>query len=116
MLKFNMRQQEIEFFWPLTEQTYLDLDFTPCDEYAAEKKRQLYANSVLSIGSGIGTSVTSWSVPDISLKQLTEFRPNPESAGYWLVSPELKYYVSKEPNWFVKKMTKFMLGWEWGKN
>lgn len=109
-----MKQLEIEFFFPLTEQVRLDLDYTPCEEYAAEKQRQLYSNSVLSIGSGIGA--TAWSVPDISLRNLTEFMPNPDSVGYWMVSPELKYYVSKEPNWFVKKMTKFMLGWEWGKN
>lgn len=114
MLKFNMRQLEIDFFWPLTEQVRLDLDYTPCEQYETERKKKLYSNSVLTVGSGIGA--TTWSVPDISLRNLTEFKPNPEAVGYWLVSPELKYYVSKEPTWFVKKMTKVILGWEWGKN
>lgn len=27
---YMMRQQEIEFFWPLTEQIPLDLDYTDC--------------------------------------------------------------------------------------
>jgi hypothetical protein len=27
-----MYQQEIEFFWPLTEQIKLDLDYTECDK------------------------------------------------------------------------------------
>lgn len=27
---YMMRQQEIEFFWPLTEQMPLDLDYTDC--------------------------------------------------------------------------------------
>ena len=26
-----MYQQEIQFFWPLTEQIPLDLDYTPCE-------------------------------------------------------------------------------------
>lgn len=26
-----MNQQEIQFFWPLTEQIPLDLDYTPCE-------------------------------------------------------------------------------------
>jgi len=113
-----MKQLEIEFFWPLTQQVPLDLDFTPCEEYAAEKQRQLYSNStVLSIGNG---GIGSWNgvatvSNDISLKNLVEFRPSPKSVGYWKVSPEVNYYVSKEPNWFVKKMTKLLLGWEWGK-
>lgn len=111
-----MKQLEIEFFWPLTEQIRLDLDYTPCEEYAAEKQRQLYSNSVLSVGDGIGSWGGTVTVSNnISLQNLAEFRPNPDSVGHWLVSPELKYYVSKEPNWFVKKMTKLLLGWEWGK-
>ena len=28
-----MKQLEIEFFWPLTEQIPLDLDFKPCEEF-----------------------------------------------------------------------------------
>jgi len=29
---FDPKQIEIEFFWPLTEQLKLDLDFTPCEK------------------------------------------------------------------------------------
>lgn len=114
-----MIQQEIRFFWPLTEQVELDLDFAPCIEYANKK----YETAVIS-GNGLCLTVgiggpASWStispVPQ-SLTNMTEFMPNKDSVGYWLVSPELRYYVSKEPKWIVKKMTKFMLGWEWGTN
>jgi hypothetical protein len=107
-----MKQLEIDFFFPLTEQISLDLDYTPCQEYAAERQRQLYSNSTaISIGNG-GTwgAVTS---NNISLQHITEFRPTSNSVGCWAVSPELNYYVSKEPNWFVKKMTKVFFGWEW---
>jgi len=35
-----MKQLEIEFFWPLTEQIPLDLDFTPSIEYNREMSRR----------------------------------------------------------------------------
>ena len=38
-----MHQLEIQYFFPLTEQVALDLDFTPCKEYEAEKQRQNYS-------------------------------------------------------------------------
>ena len=113
-----MYQQEIQFFWPLTEQTELDLDFTPCKEYAASK----YTNSVIT-GSGlcltVGTNGVGWGTVTVTpptLSSMSEFRPNPQSVGHWEVSPDLRYYVSREPNWIVKKMTKLLLGWKWGKN
>ena len=37
-----MQQIEIKFFWPLTEQAELDLDFSPSEAYA-EKERALAA-------------------------------------------------------------------------
>ena len=40
-----MRQQEIEFFWPLTEQIPLDLDYTDC---ARPRLSVPYNNAILS--------------------------------------------------------------------
>lgn len=61
-----MQQLEISFFYPLTEQTLLDLDFTSTEEWIAEwRKRQLnataYSGSFLISNGDIG--VTSWSQP-----------------------------------------------------
>jgi hypothetical protein len=42
---FDPKQIEIEFFWPLTEQLKLDLDFTPCE------KPKTYYYGVGAIGS-----------------------------------------------------------------
>ena len=108
-----MKQLEIEFFYPLTEQIALDLDYAPSIAFSDERRMQMYSGTVL-MANGIGS--TSWTTvaSNQSLSTLTEFRPNKDSVGYWKVSPELHYYVSKEPNWFVKKMTKIVLGWEWG--
>lgn len=120
MLKYSMRQLEIDFFWPLTEQIRLDLDYTPCEKYQQELRAKELTSSVLSgayliSNGGVGDWGAISAVPQ-SLSTMTEFRPTPESVGYWLVSPELKYYVTKEPKWIVKKMTKYLLGWEWGEN
>ena len=35
-----MIQQEFHFFYPLTEQTLLDLDFQPCTDYQKSKEKE----------------------------------------------------------------------------
>lgn len=35
-----MVQQELSFFWPLTEQIPLDLDFKRCEEYLERKRKE----------------------------------------------------------------------------
>lgn len=42
-----MQQIEIEFFWPLTEQVPLDLDYANCE------KPKLYSDSTITSGSYI---------------------------------------------------------------
>lgn len=39
-----MQQLEIKFFWPLTEQIPLDLDFTHSENYTIEKKNRMITN------------------------------------------------------------------------
>lgn len=50
-----MQQQEIQFFWPLTEQISLDLDFKPSQDYDAKKRADTLAGCVLMAG-GTGTA------------------------------------------------------------
>jgi hypothetical protein len=66
-----MLQQEIQFFWPLTEQIPLDLDCTDCN------KPKYYCSGVNSIGAIPGS--TSYSLAPI----MTGFqiRPTPVSVG-----------------------------------
>ena len=85
-----MYQQEIEFFWPLTEQIKLDLDFTECD------KPKLYTTIPLIGGTGMtlmstGSTVT-WST----------------RLGNWELPDE-----TKQPSKFQKVMMKYFLGWKW---
>ena len=56
-----MTQLEIEFFWPLTEQIPLDLDFSECDN----KSSYVYSwqgNSSL-VGYEAGYTITACSTP-----------------------------------------------------
>ena len=41
------------------------------------------------------------------------FYSRPPTAGAWVISETLHVEVTKKPNWFHKKMTKLLLGWEW---
>jgi hypothetical protein len=86
-----MHQQEIQFFWPLTEQIKLDLDFTECD------KPKLYTTIPL-IG---GTGMTLMSTGDGAVTWSTRL-------GDWEIPNE-----KKQPNKFQKVMMKYFLGWKW---
>jgi hypothetical protein len=85
-----MYQQEIQFFWPLTEQIKLDLDYTECD------KPKLWTTLPLIGGTGMtlmstGNDVT-WST----------------RLGNWELPNE-----TKQPSKFQKFMMKYFLGWKW---
>jgi hypothetical protein len=85
-----MYQQEIKFFWPLTEQIPLDLDFSE-----SEKPMVWYTTELLG-GTGMtlmstGSTVT-WST----------------RLGNWELPDE-----TKQPSKFQKFMMKYFLGWKW---
>ena len=86
-----MQQIEIQFFWPLTEQIKLDLDFTECD------KPKLYTTLPLIGGTGMvlmstGSSNLTWS----------------QRIGDWEIPSE-----KKQPSKLQKIMMKYFLGWKW---
>ena len=65
-----MTQLPLIFFWPLTEQIPLDLDYTDCE------KPKLYTNTVVSSGlSGLElttiTTGTTWVAMEINPQKLT---------------------------------------------
>lgn len=56
-----MYQQPFEFFWPLTEQIPLDLDYTPCIEFTKSKhKSQIVSPQGTLFSLGGGDTITSW--------------------------------------------------------
>jgi len=58
-----MKQLEIEYFFPLTEQIPLDLDYTPCQEYERTKRGSLLSSTVdwVMVNGITGASVPNWS-------------------------------------------------------
>ena len=113
-----MIQQELTFFWPLTEQIPLDLDFTPSEKYCRAK----YSN--IGIG-GIGITCSAdtpikfyWNTPndsDTPIKSLPaiKFCLN-DSAGHCEVNgKDFLIERKKKPNWLRRTFNKLLIGWEW---
>jgi hypothetical protein len=106
-----MQQLEISFFYPLTEQTLLDLDFTSTEEWIAEwRKRQWNTTgTLLTVGSG-GTGITSWSQPVTSSIVIKPFAKN---VGKWELSESMFVYRPTKPNAVIRFMAKHLLGFKW---
>ena len=88
-----MQQLDIQFFWPLTEQIPLDLDYTDCDKpkmwtTMSDGTLSFLANGVLlSTGSNftLSTRLGDWEIPN----------------------------EKKQPSKLQKFMMKYFLGWKW---
>jgi hypothetical protein len=100
-----MQQLEIQFFWPLTEQTPLDLDYTDCHK----PKVWSIGNSINYIGSGTGAITTSSSINTTSF----ELRNTADSVGVWQLYDGFKVHRPEKPKYFMRFFTKLLLGWEW---
>jgi hypothetical protein len=110
-----MQQLEIEFFWPLTEQIDLDLDFTLTENYILDKRAEQLKNSTVISGiSGsylLSNGGTSWSTNNVT--PTFKFHSNPDTVGYWTVAENVQVYQEKKPRWVVRKMSELLLGWNW---
>jgi hypothetical protein len=96
-----MQQLEIEYFFPLTEQIPLDLDYTDCD-----KPKVYWTTEVLGTGNGIG--FTTWSQP-----HTIAFKPAEDSVGYWELGTGFHFYNKKKPNWLHQKVVALLMGLKW---
>jgi len=99
-----MQQLEIQYFFPLTEQIPLDLDFTPCVEYAASKN----VGSVIS-GSGLCLSIgnggtVGWTTISNNLGS-PSFTINVDAMPITVIS-------KKKPNFIMRFIYKSM-GMKW---
>ena len=102
-----MQQLNIDYFFPLTEQIPLDLDFTPCEKYIQDWRAEQLKNSVtLSAGQTLwafngGTSYTTIS----NNLGNPSFTINVDAMPITIVS-------KKKPN-FVKQFIYKALGMKW---
>ena len=106
-----MQQIEIHYFWPLTEQTELNLDFTPSETWILEwrKKQSQPINTIGSILVG-GTGATTWLQPVTSSFVL---RPSTKNVGKWEISDSMFVYRPTKPNALIRFMAKYFLGFKW---
>jgi len=103
-----MQQLEIKFFWPLTEQIPLDLDFKPSEDYEDEKRAVRYwANNTIASGiyllSNGGTGGT-WTTISKDLGE-PSFTIDVDYTPITIKSKE-------KPN-FIKRYIYKMLGMKW---
>lgn len=101
----NLYQKEIEFFWPLTEQIDLHLDFTRTHEYDQQKYKLSLTNQssqVLTISNGSTTS--TW----VSAGEMTV----PKLSTQGLETPEITFTLNKKP-FIIKRMMFKLLGFKW---
>jgi len=108
-----MKQHEIEFFWPLTQQVSLDLDFTPSETWILEwRKKQFNTNTLATSGSILigGTGVTSWVQP-MTNSFVVKF--STKNVGKWELSESMFVYRPTKPNALIRFMAKHLLGFKW---
>lgn len=104
-----MTQLEIEYFFPLTEQIRLDLDYTPCKEFEEEKRKKWLSQTMTVPFNSDGV----WS-STVNTTPTFQFKPNPECVGHWNIGDgSVQVWREKRPNWLHQKMTKVFFGWEW---
>lgn len=104
-----MQQLEIQYFFPLTEQIPLDLDFKPCDDYAKQLQEERFKSSVVSSNglliTGSITSPSGWVTISNNNLGNPSFTINVDQTPITIVS-------KKKPN-FVKKFIYKALGMKW---
>jgi hypothetical protein len=97
-----MQQLNIEYFFPLTEQIPLELDFKPCTDYAEEqRKKQNYTGYTLNTWNGVGTG---WTTISNNLGS-PSFTINVDAMPITIIS-------KKKPNFIMKFIYKSM-GMKW---
>lgn len=100
-----MQQIEIQYFFPLTEQIPLDLDFTPCEKYIEEWRAEQFKNSVTSgMTLMFGNGGTSWATVSSNLGE-PSFTINVDQTPITIVS-------KKKPN-IIKQYIYKALGMKW---
>jgi len=111
----KMSQLEIEYFWPLTEQIKLDLDYTPSEQWIADwrKAQSGYISSGLSINGNVLSSslgTVSWTQP-----QMNHFvvRAEPKNVGKWEITSGMFVYRPTKPNALIRHMAKYFFGFKW---
>jgi hypothetical protein len=107
------RQLEIEFFFPLTEQLPLELDFTPSEQWVAEFRKKQWNTSLFGTSGSVligGTGVTTWAQAPMSAFVIKPFTKN---VGKWQITDSMFVYRPTKPNAVIRFFAKHLLGFKW---
>jgi hypothetical protein len=96
-----MQQLNIQYFFPLTEQIPLELDYTQ-----PEKPKLWTTETLLNVGNGSATWANT-------APTTLQFIPEPDAIGYWQIDKNIQVWRKTKPMWLHRKMTKIFFGWEW---
>jgi len=102
-----MKQTEIKFFWPLTEQIPLDLDYKQSEEFY----KYPYGNLPVYQPNGTTYTVSGGLTTNFSIM------PSSNHVGHWEVNgKDFQVYREKRPSWIHRTFNKLLLGWVWVDN
>jgi hypothetical protein len=100
-----MQQLNIEYFFPLTEQIPLELDFTLTEKYILDKRAEQAKNSVTSgMLLSVGNGGTTWTTMSTNIGS-PSFTINVDAMPITIIS-------KKKPNFILKFIYKSM-GMKW---
>ena len=100
-----MQQLNIEYFFPLTEQIPLKLDFTQTEKYILDKRAEQARNSVTSgMLLSVGNGGTTWTTISSNIGS-PSFTINVDQCPITIIS-------KKKPNFIMKFIYKSM-GMKW---
>jgi len=109
-----MQQLELEFFWPLTEQIPLDLDFTKSDEFYRKQSVNAYGTLSGNVLTTDGVTAAWHSAP---VATSFHIRPSTNYVGHWEVQgKDFQVYKEKKPSWLHRKFNETLIGWVWKDN
>jgi hypothetical protein len=101
-----MQQLQIEYFFPLTEQIPLDLDYTKTHEYETEKRKKLFANSVTISTLSVTSSNGSFAPLELTLDAINLEKST--RLGNWEIEN-----AKKKPGMLQKILMKNIFGMKW---
>ncbi len=100
-----MQQLEIQYFYPLTEQIPLDLDYTKTLEYIEEQRRKFISNSTITISAG---SAMNGSITGLTLTTNAIDWENSTRLGSWEIENN-----KRKPTFLQKVLMKKIFGMKW---
>jgi len=105
-----MQQLEIDYFYPLTEQILLGLDFKPCLDYEENKRKEsLYVGNRIDYWNTGSANITCAQSPMSSFV----VKHSTKNVGKWEITSGMFVYIPTKPNAVIRFMARYFFGFKW---